>query len=315
MLPKLDIVIVNWNAGDYLYECVSSIKNAVNNNFILSNVVIVDNASIDRSLEKIDTNELPIKIIKNTENLGFAKASNQGAKGSDADYLLMLNPDTRLYANSLSVPIEFMEKEENKNVGIIGIQIVNDKNEISRNCARFPTPISMIYNSLGLDKAFPKIFDSHFLSEWNHKTNRVVDQVLGAFFMIRKTIYDRIRGYDERFFVYYEDLDLALRASKKAYFSYYLADAYIYHKGGGVTENVKAKRMFFNLQSKILFAQKHFNYRSFIIISLVVLMLEPISRIFGAVLTGSFHTIGEISKAYKKLYKSILFNKILKKTV
>ena len=314
MPPKLDVVIVNWNAGDYLYECVSSIKKAINKNFILSNVFIVDNASIDSSLEKIDINELPIKIIKNTKNIGFAKASNQGAKGSDADYLLMLNPDTQLYENSLSVPIEFMEKEENKNIGIIGIQILNDKNEISRNCARFPTPITLIYRSLGIDKLFPNIVSGHFISEWDHKKNRIVDQVMGSFYLIRKKLFEDLEGYDERFFVYYEDLDLALRARKKSYFSYYLADAHIYHKGGGVTENVKAKRMFFNLQSKILFVQKHFNYRSFIIVSFVVLMLEPIARIFGAVLTGSFHTISEIFKAYRELYKSIFFNKFLKKS-
>lgn len=315
MLSKLNVVIVNWNSGDYLNDCIGSINNALNENFILNNIVIVDNASIDDSLVKVDISELPVKIINNNENLGFAKACNQGAKESDTDYLLMLNPDTRLYENSLSVPIEFMEKEENKNVGIIGIQILNDENEISRNCARFPTPISMISGSLGIDKLFPKIIPGHFLSEWDHKENRIVDQVIGSFFLIRRKLFDDLKGYDERFFVYYEDLDLALRARKKAYLSYYLADTQMFHKGGGATEKVKAKRMFFNLQSKILFAQKHFNYRSFIIVSFVVLILEPFARIFGAILIGSFYTIGEIFKAYKELYKSISFSKILKKSV
>jgi len=81
----------------------------------------------------------------------------------------------------------------------------------------------------------------------------------------------------------------------------------MFHKGGGATEKVKAKRMFFNVQSKILFAKKHFNYISFITISLVVLFGEPLVRIFGAVLTRSFNSIGEISRAYKELYKSIFF--------
>lgn len=309
MLPKLDIVIVNWNAGDYLYECVTSIKKAINKNFILSNILIVDNASIDSSLEKIETNGLPIKIIKNIENIGFAKASNQGAKVSNADYLLMLNPDTRLYENSLSAPIEFMEKEENKNIGIIGIQILNDKNEISRNCARFPSPISLISRSLGIDKLFPKIIHGHFISEWDHKENRIVDQVMGSFFLIRKKLFDELEGYDERFFVYYEDLDLALRARKKGYFSYYLSDAQFYHKGGGVTENVKAKRMFFNLQSKILFAQKHFNYFSYLLVAFVVLFFEPITRITFEIFKFNFKSMAEILRGYKMLWSDFILMK------
>jgi len=314
-LISIDIVIVNWNSGDLISECIESISCAVNDNFKLNRLVVVDNASADNSLEKIKIKEFPVEVIKNTENLGFAKACNQGAKGSDADYLLMLNPDTRLFENSLSVPIKFMEKEENENVGIVGIQILNDKNEISRNCARFPTPIGMICRSLGIDKLFPKILPGHFMTEWDHKDSRVVDQVMGSFFLIRRKLFDELKGYDERFFVYYEDLDLALRARKKEYLSYYLAGAQVYHKGGGVTEKVKAKRMFINLQSKILFAQKHFSNRSYIVIYLVILVLEPIARILGAVLTGSFNTVVEISKAYKKLYKSIFLNKFSKKSV
>jgi len=309
MLPKLDIIVVNWNSGNFVSECIETISCAVNKNFKLNRLVVVDNGSSDKSLSKIKQNNLPLIIIKNEQNFGFGKACNIGAVGSEADYLLMLNPDTRLFENSLWIPIKYMEKEENKNIGIIGIQLLNDKNEISRNCARFPTPLKMIYRSLGLNKLFPQIFQGHFMSEWDHKDSRIVDQVMGSFFMIRRKLFNDLDGYDERFFVYYEDLDLALRARKKDYLSFYLADASIYHKGGGVTENIKSKRMFINLQSKILFAKKHFNRSSFIIVYLVILILEPVSRILGAVFTGSFTSIVQISKAYIKLYKSNLFNK------
>ncbi|PIW70812.1 MAG: glycosyltransferase family 2 protein [Ignavibacteriales bacterium CG12_big_fil_rev_8_21_14_0_65_30_8] len=309
MIAKLDIIIVNWNSGNFVSECIESISCAIIQNFKLNRLVVVDNGSSDDSLSKIKPNNLPLIVIKNEQNFGFGKACNQGAIGSEADYLLMLNPDTRLNENSLWGPIKFMEKKDNKNIGVIGIQIYNDKNEISRNCARFPTPLKMIYRSIGLDKLFPQIFQSHFMTEWDHKNSRIVDQVMGSFFMIRRKLFNDLNGFDERFFVYYEDLDLALRARKKSYFNYYLADASIYHKGGGVTENIKSKRMFINLQSKILFARKHFNFRTFIIVYFVILMLEPIARILGAVFRGSFSTIVQISKAYKELYKSNIFNK------
>lgn len=315
MLPKLDIVIVNWNAGDYLYECVSSIKNAISENFIISNIVVVDNASTDNSMQGLKSIDLPIKIIQNKSNQGFAAGCNQAATGSDAEYLLFLNPDTRLSENALSVPINFMQKSQNKKIGICGIQLIDETGEISLSCSRFPTTIDFFVKSVGLNKIIPSIFPSYILNNWDHKKNSEVDHVIGAFYLVRRSLFEKLGGFDERFFVYLEDLDFSYRASKNGWNCYYIANTNSYHKGGGTSEKIKAKRMFFSLQSKILFAQKHFNYRSFIFISLAVLMLEPITRIFGAVLTGSFRTIGEIAKAYKELYQSVFFNKILKKSV
>lgn len=304
MIPKLDIIIVNWNSGTLLSECIGSINKAVQNSFTLNKIVVIDNASNDNSIDNIDITNLPLTIIRNTQNFGFAKACNQGAKNSKADFLLFLNPDTRLFTNSLSEPISFMVNEENQNIGIIGVQIINEKNEVSRTCSRFPNLYRMIYNSLGLDKVFPSIFKSHFMIEWNHLDNREVDQVMGSFFMIRKNLFDKLNGYDERFFVYYEDLDLSYRAKMLNEKSFYMADVSIYHKGGGTTQGIKAIRLFYLLRSKLLYTRKHFNFINYLIVTFFTICIEPLIRIIGLLVKGSFKEVVEIFSAYKMLLKS-----------
>lgn len=303
--PSLDIIIVNWNSGILISECLDSIKNSLSDSFILNRVVVVDNASTDNSLVAIEKFDLPLVLIKNGDNLGFSKACNQGAKNSNANYLLLLNPDTRLYNNSLSEPIQFLEKNENVSVGIVGIQLQDENNLISRNCSRFPTPGSLIYMSIGLDQLFPKIFVPHFMKEWNHQDSRFVDQVMGSFFFVRRTLFEKLNGYDERFFVYYEDLDFSYRAKKICFKSYYLATAKIYHKGGGTSEKVKAQRLAYILHSKLLFSKKHFSKSSYSIIFFVTIFIEPFARILGEIINGSFGNILEILGGYKKLLVKI----------
>ncbi len=306
MIPTLDIIIVNWNSGNLLSKCINSIKNATDNSFGLNRVVIIDNSSNDGSLEKFENIKLPLTIIENVQNLGFAKACNQGAKESQADYLLFLNPDTSLFKNSLNEPITFMQRIENTNIGIIGVQLVDEMNNVSRTCSRFPNAFSLVYMSLGLDRLFPKIFPGHFMTDWNHKESKTVDQVMGAFFCVRRNLFEKLNGFDERFFVYFEDLDFSLRSKEYGFKSYYLASAQIYHKGGGTSEKIKAVRLFYILRSKLIFCKKHFGALSFLLIFLITILFEPVARILGALFKGSFQEVREIVKGYKKLFLTVL---------
>ncbi len=306
MIPKLDIIIVNWNSGSLLSNCVSSINNALNDSFVLNRITIVDNASSDNSIDGIEKIDLQLTLIKNSENLGFAKACNQGAKNSEADFLLFLNPDTRLFENSLAEPIKFMMDKENNEIGIIGVQMVDDENNISRTCSRFPILFSFVYMSLGLNRIFPNIFPNQFMTEWDHNNSQVVDQVIGAFFFVRKNLFQKLNGFDERFFVYFEEVDFSIRAKQIGYKSYFLTTAQIYHKGGGTSEKVKADRLFYILNSKLLFSKKHFSWVSFIVIALTTILIEPFVRILGALLKGSFSESFEIIKGYKKLLVKII---------
>ena len=137
-MADLDIVIVNWNSGIQLKKCLESIATTRQDNYRLDRVVVVDNASADGSTEKLGNLGIRLVVIRNETNRGFAAACNQGARGSAADYLLFLNPDTRVLEDSLEKPIAFMEHPSNSKVGIVGIQLVGDDGEIHRSCTRFP---------------------------------------------------------------------------------------------------------------------------------------------------------------------------------
>jgi N-acetylglucosaminyl-diphospho-decaprenol L-rhamnosyltransferase len=308
MPPKLDIVIVNWNAGDLLVECIDSMKVAQHPSFILNKIIIVDNNSQDNSIQQLDKiSDLPLLVIQNDENVGFGKACNAGVREGDGDLLLILNPDTKLYADSIYVPVEFILREANKNIGMIGIKLIDEDNQISRNCARFPTPSKIFCFSLGLDKLFPKIFPPHFMTEWDHNDSRFVDQIMGSYIIMPRELYERLNGYDDNFFVYYEDLDLTLRANRLGYKNYYLAEAAVFHKGGGSSDKVKAARLFYITHSKLIYSKKHFSKIGYLVVLMMTLFIEPITRVIYGIFKLSFSNIIETLKAYKKLYSKLLF--------
>ena len=302
-MTRLRIVIVNWNAGEQLRDCLCSIVQADKIGFELERVVVVDNASTDRSLYGIEALALPLEVIRNTENRGFAAACNQGAWGSNADYLLFLNPDTRLFANSLSAPIRFMESPDNQRVGICGIQLIDEAGAVARSCARFPTP-GMFYAAMfGADRLLPRL--GHFMREWDHTTTREVDQVIGAFFLVRWQLFEFMGGFDEQFFVYFEEADFSLRARQAGWSSYYLASVSAFHKGGGTSDQVKAARLFYSLRSRLLYGFKHFSLPQAALLAAATLAIEPVTRLGFDLLRGALPAASETLSGYRMLYRSL----------
>ena len=299
---SVDIIIVNWNAGQQLRECLVSIVATQRHGFEIRRVVVVDNASWDGSAFGLDDLAMPLTVICNATNRGFAAACNQGARNSTADYLLFLNPDTRLFASSLAPPLAFMECRKNQSTGIMGIQLLDSNGQVSRSCARFPTPGRLFARSLGLDRLFPWLFLSWAMTEWDHQESRVVDQVIGAFFLVRRPLFETLSGFDERFFVYMEEVDFSLRAMQMGWKSVYLTETQAYHKGGGTSEQVKAARLFYSLRSRILYAYKHFWWPTATGLLLTALILEPVARIAFAIARGSFVEVWNTLKGYAMLW-------------
>jgi hypothetical protein len=301
----VDVVIVNWNSGLHIRRCLDSMLLASREGFELARVVVVDNASTDRSAERLDFPDLPLLVIRNSSNRGFAAACNQGACGSKADYLLFLNPDTALERNSLEAPIAFLERPENGHIAICGVPLVEDGGRVRRSCARFPTPGHLVARCLGLDRLFPRVFPSHFLSEWDHSESRVVDQVMGAFFLVRRAVFDLLGGFDERFFVYYEELDFSYRARQAGWTSYFLATTCAMHHGCGCTEQAKAGRLFYALRSRILYSYKHFGRVAATGVLIGTVAVEPFSRVALGAAHGSLIEIQDTFRAYGMLWRCL----------
>jgi hypothetical protein len=303
---SLDIIIVNWNAGDQLRNCLRTISDACRDTDIrLGQVCVVDNGSTDGSSDNIVSWGLPLTLVRNVRNQGFAAACNQGAKGSCSEFLLFLNPDTRLMPDSLIGPLSMLADPVHRRTGIAGIQLLDDMGNISRSCARFPAPSLFFYKMIGLDRFFPDRCFSHIMTDWDHRQTRIVDHVIGAFYLVRNKVFQELGGFDSRFFVYLEDLDFSLRAFQRGWQTCYFSEFKAYHKGGGSSEAVKDIRLFYALRSLMLYGFKHFLWIKALLLVLGVLFLEPNARLGNGVLIKSPGQLRDSLKAYAMLWKDL----------
>lgn len=301
MKPSLDIVIVNWNTGPELAACLRSIVGAVDDGVALRRVVVVDNASHDASLEGIEQLPLPLTIVRNEANRGFAVACNQGARGSVADYLLFLNPDTLLSRDALRVPVAFLSDEANAAVGICGIRLVDEAGAPTTTHARFPSVQIFLGQVTGLSRLWPRAFPPHLLHAHPGGGTSDVDQVIGAFFLVRRKVYDALGGFDERFFVYFEEVDFSLRAKRLGYRSVCLTDVTSLHMGGLSSDQVRAHRLFYSLRSRLQYAAKHFSRTDRLMVLALTWILELPIRVARALISGSVSAVAETVSAYGML--------------
>lgn len=303
MDKKIDIVIVNWNAGKLLSDCVSSIQQYEHG--LVNKVIIVDNASTDDSLSYLPNNYEKLYIINQKENVGFAKACNIGAHLSTSDYILFFNPDARIMEDSLQKTLIFMEDEKNSSIGICGVKLLDENTRVQRHCAYFPTLTTYFSHCTGLSAIFSKRFKSHFMVDFDHLDSLCVDQVIGAYFFVRRKLFSLLNGFDEKYFVYFEDLDFSLRAKNIGWKSFYYADAVAYHKGGGVSAQVKSRRLFYSLRSRLKYCFTHFSLPAAWMVFFLTLFIEPISRVVRGVLRASLSEIKNTIEGYILLLKDL----------
>lgn len=300
---KADIVIVNWNSGQQLQECLTSIAEHGGDN--VASITVVDNDSQDGSCDKLEEQDLPLTVIRNTENLGFGRACNIGTKVGNAPYVLFLNPDAKLMRGALSAAIAWMESADSKGFGICGIRLLDEHGNTQRQSARFPSPRTYLSGAIGLNALFPSVFPTVHMHEFDHLESRAVDHVIGAFYLVRRSLFDLLGGFDERFFVYLEDLDFSLRAKHAGWNTWYLAEATAFHKGGGTSEQVKAHRLFYSLHSRLLYAFKHFSSIEAWGVLIVSVAVEPIPRIFRALMRRSWEELQDTMRGYFMLWRSL----------
>lgn len=301
MSSRLAIIIVNWNSGTQLRDCLASLARARSlraTELALIRVIVVDNASTDGSAQNLDAGETPLELILNTENRGFGAACNQGARAAgDCDALLFLNPDTLLYEHSLDLPMARLTASDR--IGIVGIQLIDESGEVARSCARFPAASQVLAHALALDRLVPRWGQA--MREWDHRSTRTVDQVIGAFFLIRRPLFEALGGFDERFFVYYEEVDLARRARQAGWSSLYLAEAQAFHRGGGTSGQALGRRLFYVLRSRLAYFAKHGSWLDRTVVGLTTWLVEPITRLALLLLGRRFRELNALFEAYRWL--------------
>ncbi len=158
---------------------------------------------------------------------------------------------------------------------------------------------------LGLDRLWPARFPPHFISEWDHQSNKVVDQVEGAFFFVRRRVFKELNGFDETFFMYFEDVDFAFRAKLAGWKSFYLADTKALHYGGGASYQVKARRLSYVLNSRVLYVAKHFGVSAASGILFASVGIEFLARLGWNVINFSWYNLADTLRAYGMFLKAI----------
>ena len=297
-MPRTDIVIVNWNAGVQLRECVDSIFE--HEDGALGAVLVVDNGSRDGSADFARADKR-VTLIEPGRNLGFGTACNLGAARGSADYVLFLNPDTRFLEPSLRRVQRFMEAPENGRVAVAGVKLVGEDGRTARHCSRQPGAARLFALSTGVPQMVPKLVRPLELLEFDHEHDARVPHVMGAFYHVRRTVLEELGGFDERFFVYYEDIDLSRRILAAGHTIRYLASVSVFHRTAGTSRAAKAKALSYLLEGRLLFAEKHFGPFGRSLVRVGVYGVEPLRRLVQSALEGSGTTRTDTLAAMRRL--------------
>ncbi len=272
----VSIIIVNYNVRYFLEQCLISVYKSVKN--LNVEIFVVDNDSIDNSVEVVKSKFPKVKLIDNKQNLGFAKANNQALKIAKGKYVLLLNPDTLVEEDTLINSFEYMEN--NPEAGALGVKLIDGEGEFLPESKRgFPTLSSSFYRLTGLSKLFPKsrTFNQYNLGFLDEDEISEVDVLSGAFMFIRRDILKNVGLLDEDFFMYGEDIDFSYRIKKAGYKVVYFPKTKIVHFKGESTKKstLKYHNIFYKAMS--IFAKKHYGGKGFnpllILINLAVTFL------------------------------------------
>ncbi|NND94395.1 MAG: glycosyltransferase [Flavobacteriales bacterium] len=255
---KLSVIIVNYNVEYFLEQCLNSVLKASEG--IEYEIIVVDNASVDGSLDMMQRRFPDVHLIANKDNRGFSKANNQGILESKGEYVLLLNPDTVVEEETFTTCLEFMEKHEN--TGGLGIKMLDGKGNFLPESKRgLPTPSVAFYKIFGLSSLFPrsKKFNRYHLGHLDPDSIHEVEILSGAFMFLRRSALDEVGLLDEDYFMYGEDIDLSYRLIKGGFKNYYLPHTRIIHYKGESTKKTSINYVLVFYNAMRIFARKHFS--------------------------------------------------------
>ena len=228
---ELSIIIVNWNSVDYVRECLSSIYEFTHGPEF--EVVVVDNASSDSNVDDLLKDFPAIKIAKSAKNLGFAGANNLGFNNSAGEYVLFLNPDTKLISpaiNDLLAKIRALP-----DAGVVGCKLLNsDRSTQLSSIQKFPKILNQVLDIDFLQKRWPgcPLWDISPLFSEKHGTFKV-EMISGACMLLHRPVFAKVGMFSEEYFMYAEDIDLNYKVHQSGFQNYYVASSSIIHHGGG----------------------------------------------------------------------------------
>lgn len=271
---KLSIIILTFNTANLTKECVTSLikiyKNEIEGKDI--EVIVADNGSIDETVEVLRRFK-EIKVVENGSNFGFGKGNNLAVAKSNGEYILFLNSDVKVLDKGFIKMVEFLD--ENQNVGILGAKLKNTDGTDQKSAGNFYTIINLVFALFGGDSLMRK----------SPKKIEEVDWVSGASLMIKRNLFEKLKGFDESYFMYIEDMDICFRARKLGFATYFFPDVKLIHKELGSSNRTYAILSIY--KGILLFYKKHMKLQ-YPFVKLLLIFKALISVLAGIITNNSY---------------------------
>jgi len=255
--PDITVVVVNYNTGYLLDQMFEALKAATNN--LQIEVIVVDNASNDNSVQILRQRYPDIRLVENNDNRGFGRANNQAVSLMRGRYALLLNTDAFVSADTLVKTVQFMDAHPR--CGVLGVKLVGSDGSLQPSCRYFPTPWNVFIQATGLSRFFPR---SRLVDDmsWDHASIRQCDWVPGCYYLVRSEVIHQVGLFDQRYFIYYEEVDHCRRVKAAGWDVTYFPYTHVVHIGG---ESAKSQGRLtssgrqlsaFQIESELLYFRK-----------------------------------------------------------
>lgn len=275
---KLSITIASWNTQGDLRICLDSLQKVLDE--LPFEVLVIDNNSADGSADMVEAEFPWVRLFRNSRNYGFTGAHNFGLMNKKGPYTLLLNSDTVVHPGALKTLVDYLDAHPE--VGFIGPKLLNPDGSLQLSCRRFPNPVAAIFRNSLMGKLFPKNkwLREYLMTDWDHSTQREVDWVSGAAFIITDECYKKIGPMDDKFYMFCEDVDWCWRGWEAGFKVVYLPTAQITHAIGRSTDKAPNRMIGRFHRSMLYFYRKN-------MVPKLAPPLRPLATGFAACALGS----------------------------
>lgn len=278
MQPDLSVIIVTYNSRADIARCLQSLQQHCTG--VALEVVVFDNASADGTADLVASSFPAVRLLRHAENVGFAGANNRAVTQATGRHLLFLNPDTWVDADLASALVRFLDSHAP--AGGCAPRVLNPDGSLQRGSVRaFPTLTTLLYDQLGLSRLWPRSprFGHYLMTWWDHQQQREVEQPMGACLAVRREAFAAVAGFDEGYFMYFEDVELCRALHNTGWKIFLLPEARVFHVGGQSTSPVVASNFPEFYRSMYRYFRRHHG-RAATLLAKVLVTMGEIGKLF-----------------------------------